>query len=69
MTPQAELTMLEAIYSNMLTSGLQRYEIDRRQGQYIDFKTLCLRIEQLRAQVQRASTGAFTVSQFRNGDR
>ncbi len=69
MTPQAELTMLETVYTNMLTSGLQRYEIDRRLGQYIDFKTLCIRIEQLRAQVQRASTGAFTAAQFRNGDR
>ncbi len=68
MTPQAELNMLEGIYANMLTSGLQRYEIDKKVGQYIDFKALCIRLEQVRAQVQRQATGAFTVAQNRQAE-
>ncbi len=65
MTPQEELSLLETAYSQMLTGKIQSYQIDKRSVKYLDFKTLLARINEVRAECQRAATGAFTAAQFR----
>ena len=67
MTPAQELALVEQQLQNMLTDGLQRYGVDRRTGERLDFKFLTQRREQLKAEVQRQSAGAFAVAQNRGG--
>ncbi|MDA8378471.1 MAG: hypothetical protein M0Z50_15720 [Planctomycetia bacterium] len=68
MSPQDELTLLESAYQQMLQGKIQSYQIDKRSVKYFDLKTLLTRIDQVRAEVQRAATGAFTAGQFRMSD-
>ena len=65
MTPQAELTLLENAYTQMLSGKIQSYQIDKRSVKYLDFKTLLARINEVRAECARAATGAFAAGQFR----
>jgi hypothetical protein len=66
MTPQAELTLLETAYTSLLTGNVQSYTINGKQVTRLDFAVLMHRMDQLRAQIARATNGGAFVAQFRN---
>ena len=66
MTAQEELTLLETAYTSLLTGGVQSYTINNRSVTKLDFSWMIKRIDQLRAQVARETTGGWFAAQFRN---
>lgn len=65
MDPQTELTLLEAAYTSIVTGQVQDVTIGTRKYTYLSINWLTARMDLLRAQVLRQTTGAFFVSQFR----
>jgi hypothetical protein len=68
MTPQDELTLLEAAYTALLTGGVQSYSIGGRSVTKNDIKFITERMDLLRRQVSRQSQGMFYASQFRKAE-
>lgn len=66
MDPQTELTLLETAYTNFLSGGaVQSYTIAGRTVMKADMKWIAARMDQLRAVVQRQTSGMFFAAQNR----
>lgn len=65
MTPQDELTLLEGAYSSILTGKVQSYTIGSRMVNKLNLQVIIDRMDILRAQIQRQTSGMSFVSQFR----
>jgi hypothetical protein len=65
MTIDQELTLLETAYSAILTKGVQSYKIGDRELTRLDLPFITARMDILRAQQIRATSGCSFASQFR----
>lgn len=66
MTASEELTLLESAYTTYLTTGVASYSVDGRSVTRVSIEWLTKRIDQLRSQVARETTGSFYAAQLRN---
>lgn len=65
MDAAAELTLLEAAYTAIVTNGVKSYSVDGRSITYHDLPWLTERMDKLRVAVNRAANGMCSVAQMR----